>query len=274
MPDQEQVDLTGAQETMLATLHGRALESRSANPILRDPEAENTVARLDYDFSRLGIRPREAKSVAIRAKCFDRWAQQLLAETPESTVLHLGCGLDTRAQRLDLPSTVDWYDIDYPEVIELRDRLLTGVPGQQPVGSSVTDPELLDGIPGDKPVVAIAEGLTMYLSEQDGVALLRRITEHFPAGAFVFDGFSRAGIWITQHAQQAVKASGARLEWAFGDPHELETAVPGLVLDREWSYAEAPEMDRYPAPVRALVKGLLAIPAVNRVGRVLCYRFG
>lgn len=275
MTDRVQVDLTGPQETMLATLHGRALDSASADPILRDPEAEQAVARLDYDFARLKIRSREARSVAIRAKAFDRWAQQLLAEHPRTTALHLACGLDTRAQRLDLPDGTTWYDVDYPEVVELRRRLLTGVPGQHLLGSSVTDPALLDGVPGDDPVVVVAEGLSMYLSAAEGEALLRRVVEHFPAGAVLFDGLSPAGLWITQHLQQAVRASGARLGWSIKDPHELARAVPGLELDREWFYDEAPELDRSTRAVRALVRGgLRAFPAARRVGRLLCYRFG
>ncbi len=89
MTEREQITLTGAQETMLATLYGRALESRSANPILGDTEAEKAVQRLDYDFSRTKIRRSTGKSVATRAKTLDRWVGRLLSERPDSTVLHL-----------------------------------------------------------------------------------------------------------------------------------------------------------------------------------------
>ncbi|MEU8635469.1 class I SAM-dependent methyltransferase [Amycolatopsis sp. NPDC048633] len=39
-------------------------------------------------------------------------------------MLHLGCGLDARVYRIDPPATVGWYDLDYPGIIELRQRFL------------------------------------------------------------------------------------------------------------------------------------------------------
>jgi O-methyltransferase involved in polyketide biosynthesis len=272
--DREKIALTGAQETMLATLYGRAIESRSPHPILGDREAEKAVARIDYDFARLKIRRREGMSVALRAKSVDRWVEEYLDAHHDGTVLHLGCGLDTRAHRVDPPPSVQWYDVDYPDVIDLRRRLYPEREGHHTIGSSVTDPHLLDTIPGDGPVLVVAEGLTMYLSTQDGVRLLRRITEHFPSGELVFDALSHWGVWLTQRFQPAVKASGARLEWSIDDPRELERVVPGLVLDTEWSYADAPEITRYPWPTQKILRLMGHVTALRRVGRLLRYRFG
>ena len=95
----------------------------------------------------------------------------------------------------------------------------------------MTDLDLLDDIPGDKPVLVVAEGLTPYLRADDGVAMLRRISEHFPSGEMIFDGYSRSGVWILQR-YGPVKASGAQLDWTIGDPHGLERAVPGSGVRR------------------------------------------
>ena len=260
---------------MLATLYGRALESRSANPILGDTEAEKAVQRLDYDFSRTKIRRSSGKSVATRAKNLDRWVGRLLSERPDSTVLHLACGLDARARRVDPPSTARWYDIDLPDVIDLRRRVLPPADGagERTIASSVTDPRLLEGIPGDAPVIAVAEGLTMYLSTADGEALLRRIVEHFPSGALLFDVLSPLGVRLTRY-QGIVRSSGARLEWGVDDPRELERAVPGLRLDTEWTYFDAPELDRYSPVTRRLLRLAGQSRSFRNLGRILCYRFG
>src|SRR6185436_3460946 len=66
----EKVQLTKEKETLLATLYARALESRSPDPILRDPLAEEAVRRIDYNFERLKV---DTLSIAIRAKQFDLW---------------------------------------------------------------------------------------------------------------------------------------------------------------------------------------------------------
>ena len=225
MVNQETVIFTGAQETALVTLYGKAMDSRQPDSILGDREADTAIQRLDYDFAKLRMRPRDVKSSAVRAKSYDWWVRRFLESCPECTVLHLGCGLDTRVYRVNPPSTVRWYDIDLPDIIALRRRLFPDRPSLHMIAASVTDPRLLDQIPGDQPVLVVAEGLTCYLRAADGVAMLARITEHFPRGNMVFDGYSRLGVWLTAR-YGPVKATGAQLDWAIGDPHDLETAVP------------------------------------------------
>lgn len=67
-----QVQLTKEQETLLATLSGRALDCLAARPILGDQTAVKAVCRLDYDFSRLKMSATDAVGVAVRAKYLDR----------------------------------------------------------------------------------------------------------------------------------------------------------------------------------------------------------
>lgn len=270
----EKVTFTGAQETTLATLYDKAMESRKPNSVLRDNHADRALQRVDYDFSRLKIRRSDHLAAAVRAKAYDGWAQQFIARHPECTVLHLGCGLDTRSLRIDLPAGVRWYDVDFPDVVDLRHRLFPARAGVQTIASSVTDPHLLDGISGDTAVLVIAEGVTPYLQAVDGLAMLRRITEHFPSGEFLFDGYSRAGVRFLQR-YGCVEASGAQLDWAIGDPREVERAVPGLTLDAELWNTDAPGVgERLPRPHRLLSRALYAIRPVRRMGRPLRYNFG
>lgn len=268
---QEKVALTGAQATMLATLYLRALDNRSAEPMLGDRYADEAVQRIDFDFGKFKMGARNAGSVAMRANALDRWVEEALR--PGMTVLHLGCGLDSRFERIDPPEGVEWYDIDQPDVIELRRRLFPERPHHHTIGSSVTAPDLLDGISGDRPVLVVAEGLTMYLYEVDGLALLHRIAEHFPSGELLFDAFSSLGVRLSNRLNPAVVHAGAHLHWGIDDPQSLELSLPGLKLVTEWSFTDAPELDRYPRPVRAAIRASGRINAVRRMGRILRYRF-
>lgn len=219
--DRIKVNFTGAQQTALVTLYGKALDSRRPDSILADRDADKALQRIDYDVSALRVRRRDQQSAAVRAKAYDRQVTRFLEGHKECVVLHLGCGLDTRAYRVNPPSTVSWYDIDLPDVIALRRRLFPPRAGLHAIGTSVIDPKLLDSIPQDKPVMVVAEGLTPYLRRADGLAMLRRVVAHFAAGEMIFDGYSRAGLWLLQR-YPPVKASGAQLDWSIGNPCELE----------------------------------------------------
>ena len=122
------------------------MDSREPDSILGDREADKAMQRIDYDFDKLRMRRRDQKSAAVRAKAYDGWVRRFLDSCSECTVLHLGCGLDTRVYRVNPASTVRWYDIDLPDVIELRRRLFPERPGVHTIAASVTDPHLLDDI--------------------------------------------------------------------------------------------------------------------------------
>ncbi|MEU8247966.1 class I SAM-dependent methyltransferase [Nonomuraea sp. NPDC048916] len=223
----EKPHFTGERATLLATLYGRALDARSPHPLLGDTLAAEVAERIDHDFRQTGLTPRTAPAVALRARFLDGWAREFLGRHPEATVLHLGCGLDTRVHRLDPPPGVDWYDVDYPEVIELYRKVLPERPGLTLIRSSVTDFGWLDAVPRDKPVLVIAEGLIYYLHEEDGRELLRRIAEGFPSGQIVFDSISRRGLRL-QLLNKPVRRAGADMHWSIEGPSDLLSISPRL----------------------------------------------
>jgi O-methyltransferase involved in polyketide biosynthesis len=223
------VDLSGAPQTMLATLYAKALDADLVKPILGDRFAKEIVDRIDYDWKKTAITAANSPSVTTRTAHFDHWARQFLTAHSEAIVLHLGCGLDARFFRLDPGPGVEWYDVDYPEVADLRRQLYPARGNYHVVAASVTDPAWLRDIPADRPVLAIGEGLTMYLSEDDGVALLRSIVDQFPSGELQFDAFNRLGI-KSQWMNMVVRRSGATLSWGIDRPDDVIKAVPAVRL--------------------------------------------
>ncbi len=120
--------------------------------------------------------------VVLRAKQLDDWCADFLGRHPEAVVLHLGCGLDGRAFRLEVPESVRWFDIDQPSVIELRPQLYNDTERYRMIGCSVTDPLWLPQIPTGYPTLVVAEGLLMYLTESEVRQLLARLTDRFDSG--------------------------------------------------------------------------------------------
>jgi O-methyltransferase involved in polyketide biosynthesis len=270
----EKVHFTKEKETMLVTLYGRALETDANDPILRDPAAQEAVRRIDYDFVGLNVKWNDIKAIAARAKMFDLWVEEYLADHPNAVVLHLGCGLDSRVFRIDPPSGVLWFDVDYPEIIELRHRLFPERAGYQMIGSSVTELAWLDQIPSDRPVLVVAEGLMYYLAEDDFKALLRRLVERFPSGQVMFDAISRLYLKM-QKTNVGISATGARMLSGIDDPHELEQWEPKIKLITKLSVMDQdfPNIKKMPGAMRLLLRTLALIPALRDMGLMLRYKF-
>ncbi|WP_280401566.1 class I SAM-dependent methyltransferase [Nocardia carnea] len=242
--------------TNLCTLYLRACDSRSPHSVLGDIAAADAVDRIDYDWDRVrrAIRPGVNQwLVALRAARLDSWSADFLRRHPDAVVLHLGCGMDTRAFRLRPPPQVRWFDIDQPHVIELRRHLYDDGDRYRMVGTSVTDPGWTAEIPSDRPTLIIAEGLFMYLREAEVRALLQRLTDQFPGGELLFDTVAPIGARLSKVFTKGIIA------WGIADPRRLQQWNPRLqLLESGSSLAGA---DRIPArPLRVLYKGVRATP--------------
>lgn len=273
MSEKTRVDLSDAPQTMLATLYAKALDADARHPILGDRLAKQTVERIQYDWARTTITPRRAPSVTIRSAHFDNWVRQFLACHDTATVLHLGAGLDSRVFRIDPGPGVEWYDVDYPDVAALRAELLPEREHTHIVGAAVTDPAALSDVPTDRPVLMIAEGLTMYLTESDGVALLQRVVDKFPSGELQFDGFNRLGI-RTQWTNTVVRRAGARLHWGIDGPDDIVDQVPGVRLLACESVFAADTFALVSPGVRLLGRLMGAVPGLAGMAQYHRYAFG
>lgn len=266
------VDLTGAPQTMLATLYGRALDAAAADPILGDDMARDLVRQLDYDWERTGITAKAAPSVTVRSAHFDTWARQFLAVHETATVLHLGSGLDTRVFRLDPGPGVEWYDVDYPDVSALAAQLLPEREHHHLLPASVTDLGWLQLISPDRPTLILAEGLTPYLHRSDGVALLCAVVDRFPSGELQFDAFNRFAI-RTQKSNVVVRRAGATLHWAINGPADILRAVPGVRLLAVSSAFDADGFAKIDPVYRTVARAMSAVPVLRMMSQYHRYAF-
>ena len=257
---------------MLATLYAKALDAQRERPILADNWAREAVARIDYDWTKTTITDRTSPSVTTRSLHFDIWARQFLACHDRAVVVHLGAGLDSRVYRLDPGPGIEWYDVDYPSIMELREQIYPPRRHYHRIAASVTDPGWLARIPADRPVLALGEGLTMYLTESDGVALLRRVVDRFGSGELQFDAFNRFGI-RSQWVNSVVRRSGSTLHWGINGPGEIVGAVPGVRLLDWVSPFEAESFRSVSREYRVLARVMSLVPALKTMAAYHRYAF-
>jgi O-methyltransferase involved in polyketide biosynthesis len=271
--DKVAVDLSGAAQTMLTTLYLKALDSDFNRPVLGDRFAKEAISRIDYDWAELGIDAGWAPLVTVRTALYDIWVAQFLNVHPEATVVHLGCGLDSRVFRIDPGPAVNWYDVDYPAVIALREQIYPARSGYRLIPTSAVDLTWLDQIPTDRPVLLVAEGISMYLTRDDGLALLRRVVDGFESGEIQIDFYNWFGI-RSQKMHTLNKRSGSTLYWAVNSPADVLDHVPGLRLLTAVPFFDAPTFRRAPARFRVAGRLVRAVPPVRRTLQYHRYAFG
>lgn len=264
-------ELDPIQETLLLTLYARALDAGLPHPILGDKLSADLAGRIDYDFRKLKLKPSLVVTTALRARRLDDAVRAFVAAHPECVVLDLGCGLDTRMWRCDPPPGVDWYDIDFPEVVNLRSEYLPG--GSHLVGADLSSSGWAAAIPDDRPAVIVAEGLIPFMRGDSFQGMTRELTRRFPSGELAINAYTRFAAWAMKY-HPTIKALGIRAAQGFDDPRAPESWGAGLELVEEQILTRAPEVARFPQPLRALTRLTARSTALSRQGvRTLRYRF-
>ncbi|MGE5410463.1 MAG: class I SAM-dependent methyltransferase, partial [Clostridiales bacterium] len=123
MSDKTAIELGSVQLTLLLPLWGRAVETKKSRPLLKDPTALEIISKIDYDFSAMAQSVDDVTQFEWIARSIhmDKAIREFLGKHPKATIVNVGCGLDTTFDRVDNGS-LRWYDLDLPDVIELREK--------------------------------------------------------------------------------------------------------------------------------------------------------
>lgn len=108
-----------------------------------------------------------SSGVIARTIVLDNIVEQYLNQHPDTIVINIGCGLDTRCYRMKGKYSL-WYNLDLPETIEIRSRFLEEKGPIYQIAKSAMDISYTDSITyNGENVLVIVEGLSMYLCEND-----------------------------------------------------------------------------------------------------------
>jgi O-methyltransferase involved in polyketide biosynthesis len=270
------VELSGPPQTMLDMVYAKALDADSKHPVLGDTYAKKLISQVDYDPRTSPItkqRRRQVSSITVRGAQFDIWVREFLAANERAVVLQIGSGLDSRVFRVDPGSEVEWFDVDFPDVIALREQFYPTRDHYHLIAASATDPGWLEDIPTDRPVLLLAEGVSMYLQEDDGVALLRRVVERFPSGELQLDFWSRLGTKAMRKNNTVVRWSGSTLGWSVDGPDDILAAVPGVQVVKVISIFDAETAQRLPTGLRRFTRVASHTPVLRKLVGLHRYAF-
>ena len=193
------IDLGPVQETLMLPLGARARETEKDNPIVCDTYAKNIVESIDYDFTQIeeGHMADNQGVWAIRAYNFDNIIKAFLGNNSSAVVVNIGAGLDTTFQRVD-DGTVLWINIDLPDVVALRQKLIPDSEREMTIAKSIFDFTWIDDISRwtkDRSILFMAAGVLMYFEAQEVEILLRKLAETYPSSHVIFDSMSWLPAW-------------------------------------------------------------------------------
>lgn len=258
-------DLPPVARTLLVPLACRARESARPDALMRDQHAVDLFAHFEGGLDCLhGMSDFDQAVTVMRAHQFDHHACIFLSTNPQGAVIDIGCGLDTRFDRLD-NGQMTWLGLDLPEVIELRRRFLPDTERCQSLACSMFDFAWLDVVARmKKAVIFLAEVVFPYFTEEEVNAVVTALIERFTGAELVFDALSSFSARLHNRTSAVLKETGTRVQWAVDDARQLESW--GLRLLDKWVYFDRRE------PRLGMYNLLHYIPLVANANCVLRFR--
>jgi O-methyltransferase involved in polyketide biosynthesis len=210
--------LSNESKTLFIPLLGKAIMSKQ-DLFLKDTKAEEIMSKINYDFKSLKQSKWLSMYMSLRALIIDELCNKYILNNPNLSVIHLGCGLDSRCLRVNKNFNI-WYDIDYENVINLRKEFYENSSKYKMIGSSVLDYNWLNEIKECENILVIAEGLTMYLDKEEIKELIFEINKRFKNVHLIFDAYTNKGVKASR-IKNPVNRVDAKIKYGFDNIEEF-----------------------------------------------------
>ena len=193
------IEKNTVQETLIIPLYARKLCSELYPSLYQDETAVRLISEVDYDFSEAEKKSRSlmqrfgALEVAMRQNDLAFEVRDYLRAHPNAAVVNLGCGLDDTGRRCD-NGTCRLYNLDFPDVIAVRDQLLPAGPREENIPCDLNDTAWFQRIDGSNGAVFFASGVFYYFLKEQVKALVQHMADAFPGGVLVFDAANQTAV--------------------------------------------------------------------------------
>jgi O-methyltransferase involved in polyketide biosynthesis len=224
MLDKIDIKLKNAQETLLLPLWGRAVETQKNEPLLIDKTANEIIDRIDYDFSTITKNISEISRMGwvARSLHFDQIITHFLEKHPKATILNIGCGLDTTFERVD-NGAIHWYDLDLPDVIELRRQFIKEDTRRKFITGSFLDYDWLDEVQVTDSILFLAAGVFYYFEEHQIKEFFIKLADVLPGCEIVFDATSSIKMANKMVLKRSEITEKSFLKWELKSGKTLES---------------------------------------------------
>ncbi len=258
--------MNSVNKTLYIPLYGKSYVTERGL-FLKDPTARVIWEREGFPLRGKAKSKWLAFYMGIRAAVFDEWVKERAEEERDAVILHLGCGLDSRALRVNAENM--WYDVDFPAVIEERRRYFSESDTYKMIEGDLREGDWLSAIPDAKCAIAVMEGVSMYLSPKERGALFERLGGRFDRVLLLMDCYTE---WAARLSKRRNPVHGLGVGEVFGvdDPCSLEKG--GIVFSEEKSMTPPKYVAELRGMERHVFRRLYAGKISRRLYRLFEYR--
>ena len=210
--------MNNVNKTLYIPLYGKAFVSKK-NIILQDKKAEKIWQNEGFSLKGKSKSKWLAYFMAMRSAIYDQWLANKIKNNPNAVVLHIGCGMDSRIERLSSHNT-KWYDIDFPEVIEERQKYFTETDFYHMISVDMRTEQWKNHINPNQDAIIILEGVSMYFAPVDLQGLLSSLAGYFNSVHILMDCYTEKATKISKY-KNPINDVGVTTVYGYDNPEDL-----------------------------------------------------
>lgn len=246
--------MNNINKTLHIPLYGKAYVSKKGI-ILEDKKAELIWEKQGFTLKGKAKSKWLAYYMAMRSASYDNWVKQTIINKPEAIVLHIGCGLDSRYERIK-EKRITWYDIDFPSVIKERKKYYQESNFYHMLDTDMRLDDWKNQIEKNKDAIIILEGVSMYLKPDELLTLLSDFNNHFNSINLLMDCYTEFAAKASKY-KNPINDVGVNQVYGYDDPHTLANNA-GYVFIKEHSMTPQRYIDQLSSIEKMIFKHIFA----------------
>jgi O-methyltransferase involved in polyketide biosynthesis len=211
--------MNSINKTLYIPLYGKALVSKKGI-IINDKTAEIIWESAGFKLKGKSKSKWLAYFMAMRSKVFDCWVYNLALKNPNAVIIHLGCGLDSRINRLNLNNL--FYDVDFSAVIFERKKYFSESKNYKMIESDIEDVSFINKLEKRDNAIVVIEGVSMYLENESLKNTLIKLANYYKSISVLVDCYTPFAVKMSK-LKNPIKDVGASTVYGVENPLVLES---------------------------------------------------
>lgn len=260
--------MNNVNKTLYIPLYGKAYVSHKGI-ILQDPKAEEIWAAEEFPLKGKSRSKWLAYYMGMRAAVFDRWLKAQMETDPSAVILHIGCGMDSRCERVGSRGHL-WFDVDFPDVIAERKRYYSENAQYRMLDADIRSAGWLSRIPSGNAIV-VMEGVSMYLTPGELRNAMTQLLSHFESVRLLMDCYTEFAAKASK-VKNPINDVGVTRVYGMDDPKILEESGFSFVKELEMTPMDL--IDELHGMENRIFRSIYAGGLAKKMYRLYEYRCG
>ena len=256
--------MNSINKTLFIPLYGKAYVSRKGL-FLKDRKAEEIWDKEGFPLKGKAKSKWLAYHMGIRSAVFDRWLSEKLRSFPDSVVLHLGCGMDSRIYRV-LGQYGIWYDIDFPSVIRERKKYFRETESYKMISSDIREIDWCAYASENQTALIVMEGVSMYLDSEALISMISELKNNFADCFLLMDCYTEFGAKASKY-KNPINEVGVTQVYGLDKPETIP-----LTLVSELDLTPVEYIDQLSGIEKVIFKKVFAGKFAKKIYRLYEYR--